>query len=333
MLNRRDIIGCAAAAPILGMTTGHAQAKTTLKWGNSLPGTHPVNVRAREAAAKITEATGGAIDIQIFPDSQLGSDSDMLSQVRSGALDIYTSAGVVMGVLVPAAGIINVPFAFSTYDKVWPAVDGDLGKQINKQISKVGLYAFDKYWDNGYRMITSATKPVKTVEDLKGFKIRVPASPLNLSLFRSLGAAPISMNLSEVYSALQTRLVDGQENPLVTIHTKGFFEVQKYCSLTNHLWDAFIVVTNMRKWMQLQPKHRDIIETNLNKSALEQRADVAALNNSLQSALESKGMAFINPDIASFKEALRKADFYSQWQKTYGSELWGALTKHAGTLG
>lgn len=334
MVTRRKFLQAAAATPILAtalpMRSAQA-AEIKWRWGNSFPISHPVNVRGLEACERIKKESGGQISIEIFPDGQLGSANDMLSQVRSGALDMTTNAGLGMAVLVPVAGIINMPFAFKNYDQAWAAVDGDLGKLINAQVEKLGLHAFDKYPDNGYRQITS-NKLIKSPDDLKGFKIRVPGSPLNLSLFRALGASPVSMDFNEVYTALQTKVVDGQENPLVLIDQKHFNEVQKYCALSNHLWDALMHVSNLKGWNEMPKNLRDIVARNLDQASVAERADVFKLNSSLQSSLEAKGMVFNKPDADAFRAALSKAGFYAQWQKTYGPEAWATLTKYSGPL-
>src|SRR5436189_6066561 len=141
--------------------------------------------------------------------------------------------------LVPAASINGIGFAFPDYDTVWKAMDGGLGAHVRGEIGKAGLVVMDKIWDNGFRQTTSSTRPINAPDDLKGFKIRVPVSPLWTSLFQSLGAAPAGINFSEVYTALQTHIVDGQENPLTLISLAKLFEVQKYASMTNHMWDGY----------------------------------------------------------------------------------------------
>ena len=252
-LDRRTLLAAAAlAAPALRFRPA-AAAEFTYKYANNLPLTHPMNQRAKEAVERIKDETGGRVEIQIFPNNQLGSDTDMLSQVRSGAIEFFTLSGLILSTLVPAASISGIGFAFKDYDAVWQAMDGPLGAHIRAQITKAGLIAMDNIWDNGFRQITSSTKPINTPEDLKGFKIRVPVSPLWTSLFQAFDAAPTSINFSEVYSALQTNVVDGQENPLAIISTAKLYEVQKYCSLTNHMWDGFWMLGNRRAWERLPP--------------------------------------------------------------------------------
>ena len=207
-----------------------------------------MNVRAKEMAAAIKAETNGRFDMQIFPNNQLGSDTDMLSQIRSGGVEFFTLSGLILATLVPAASINGIGFAFPDYDTVWKAMDGDLGAYVRGEITKANLVVMDKIWDNGFRQTTSSTKPINGPDDFKGFKIRVPVSPLWTSMFKAFDASPASINFSEVYSALQTKIVEGQENPLAIISTAKLYEVQKYCSLTNHMWDGFWFLANRRAW-------------------------------------------------------------------------------------
>ena len=151
----------------------------------------------------------------------------MFSQVRSGALDFMSTSGVNQTV-VPVGGINAVAFAFDDYSKVWAAMDGDLGAYVRAQFEKAGLHVFEKVLDNGFRNITTGAKPINAPEDLKGLKIRVPGNQLWVTMFNALGAAPTPINFGELYAALQTRIVDGQENPLALISSSKLYEVQKY---------------------------------------------------------------------------------------------------------
>jgi tripartite ATP-independent transporter DctP family solute receptor len=187
-------------------------------------------------------------------------------------------------------------------------------------------------WDNGYRQITSSTHPIATPDDLKGFKIRVPVSPLWTSMFKAFGAAPASININEAYSAMQTRIVEGQENPLALIDLYKFYEVQKFVSLSNHMWDGFWTLANGRVWAALPKDLQEVVERNLNEAARLERADVAALNASLQGALSQKGMGFNNTDAEQFRAALRKAGFYAEWKEKYGAEAWAVLESQVGAL-
>lgn len=336
-LSRRQFFGAvgAASATIAGAlpkASSAGQAEFTLKYANNLAPVHPMNVRAKEAADAIRRDTNGRVDLQIFPNGQMGSDTDMLSQVRSGAIDFFTLSGMVLANLVPVASVPGVGFAFKDYDHVWAAVDGDLGKHVREQIGKAGLVAMDKIWDNGFRQITTSTKPINTPADLHNFKIRVPVGPMWVSVFKTLGAAPTTINFNEVYSALQTKVVEGEENPLALIETSRFYEVQKFCSLTSHMWDGFWFLANGKSWNRLPKDLQQVLAHHINAAGVAERADVAALNKNLETGLKAKGLSFNSPQIDPFRAVLQKGGFYAEWRKKYGDEAWGLLEKYTGKL-
>ena len=334
-LSRRNVLRGAAAAATLAMPMRAAlaqKAEFTYKYANNLPLTHPMNIRAKEMTDAIRAETHGRVDIQVFPNNQLGSDTDMLSQLRSGGVEFFTLSGLILSTLVPAASISGIGFAFNDYASVWKAMDGDLGAHIRGQITKAGLVPMEKIWDNGIRQITSSPKPIATPADLKGFKIRVPVSPLWTSMFKALDAAPASINFAEVYSALQTKIVDGQENPLAIIATAKLFEVQKFCSLTNHMWDGFWFLANRHAWEKLPADVQAVVSRHIDAAGLKERADVAELNAGLQKDLAAKGMVFNQPDAAAFRDQLRKAGFYGEWKGKYGDDAWAILERSVGKL-
>lgn len=238
---RRRFLTVAAAVPLAGILTRPAgAAEFTLKFANGQDPTHPVNKRAAEAFECIKTATNGRVEINLFPSGQLGSDTDLLGQVRNGAIDYLNLSSSVLAILVPAAGIINTGFAFTSSDQVWTAMDGGLGAYVKRGIEKVGL----------------------------------PAAPILTSLFQALGAGPTPINFNELYSALQTKVVDGQENPLAVIATAKLNEVQKYCSLTSHVWDAYLVLGNRRSFERLPADVKEIVVRELDKAADDERQDI-----------------------------------------------------------
>ena len=308
-------------------------AEFSYKLANNLPATHPLNLRLVEAAARIREGTGGRVEVRVFPNNQLGSDTDVLGQLRLGAVEFFTLSGLILSTLVPPAAINGVGFAFRDYAQVWAAMDGKLGAFVRAQIAKHGILAMERIWDNGFRQTTSATKPIKTPQDFVGFKIRVPPSPLWTSMFKAFGAAPTSINFSEVYSALQTHLVDGQENPLAIIEVAKLYEVQKYCALTNHMWDGFWFLANGAAWKKLPAEMQAVFTKHVNEAALLERTDVEKLNAGLQSQLAAKGLVFNTVDATPFRDKLRSAGFYAEWHKKYGDAAWKLLESSVGSLG
>ena len=336
--DRRAVLkGSIGTAIGLGGTIGHRAAwaqgePLKLKLGNDLPATHSVNVRLREAVDAIAAETNGRVVISVFPNNQLGGDSDMMSQVRSGALEMATFPGTVLSTLVPTASLTGLGFAFTSYDEVWAAMDGEVGNYIRSRIEKLNLIPFDAAWDNGFRQITTSTHPIQTPGDLKNFKIRIPVVPLWVAMFSALGAAPVSIPLSEAYSALQTRIADGQENPLALIESSKFYEVQKYCSLTSHSWDGFWLLANGRVWRTLPADIQQIMAKHFNAAARTQRQDIVRANVELQKTLEAKGLTFNQADTGAFQQALTKTTFYKDARAKFGDEAWGLLQKYAGSV-
>jgi tripartite ATP-independent transporter DctP family solute receptor len=334
MIQRRQFLqaGAVASSALLpGLSMAQSKApEFKFKLGTDLPVTHSVNVRLKEAIAAIHGETGGRVAIELFPNNQLGSDSDMMSQLRSGALELATFPGTVMSTLIPTTALTGAGFLFSDYDKVWAAMDGPVGNYIRAAIEKTNLVPFNTVWDNGFRQITTSTRPIRTPEDLKNFKIRVPVVPLWVNMFRSLGAAPVSLPLSEAYQALQTKVADGQENPLALIDTAKFFEVQKYCSLTNHSWDGFWFVANKPLWQSLPNDIKQVMSRHINAAARRQRDDIARANVDLQKQLESKGLVFNTVDTTAFRKTLQAGGFYAQVKDRFGPEAWSLLQPYVG---
>jgi TRAP-type transport system periplasmic protein len=308
-------------------------AEFTWRYANNMVPTHPMNVHLQRAAEGIRRESGGRMEIQIFPNNQLGGDTDMLSQLRTGVIQLFNLSGLILATVVPVASINGIGFTFKDYDQVWAAMDGSLGAYLRSAIEKSGLFAFEKIWDNGYRQVTSSTHPINTPEDFKGFKIRVPVSPLWTSMFKRFGATPMTINFSEVYNALKTKFVDGQENPLSLIEANKFYEVQKYVSVTNHMWDGFWTLANGRAWAALPSVLQDIVAHNVNGAALEERQDIRKLNESLRDNLGQKGMIFSATDPEKFRGVLRSAGFYAEWKEKYGPEAWAVFERQVGALG
>ena len=320
------------ASSLLAMPQfAQAAPKVRLRYGTAFPVSHPGVTRIVEAAEAIKARTNGAVELQVYPNSQLGGEADMFTQVRSGALDFMSTSGVNQTV-VPVASINAVAFAFPDYDHVWGAMDGALGDHIRAAFGQVGLFVFPKMLDNGYRNITTAQKPIVTPADLAGMKIRVPGNRLWVTLFETLGAAPTPINFGELYAALQTHIVDGQENPLALIQSSKIYEVQKYIALTGHIWDGHHIFANNRRWEALPADMRAIIVEELSGAALKERADIISLNAKATEDMKAAGLVFNTVDTAPFRETLSKAGFYGKWKETFGTEAWGLLEKTSGTL-
>ena len=329
----KQIVGVAATALASGTVLAQGQNKFNLKIAISLPDSHPTPTALKAACAEILKESNGRLVIEVYPNGQLGSDTDTLSQVRSGAIDFICTAGQIYGNLAPATSITGIPFAFPDYPTVWKAVDGDLGTYLRTAFDKANLTPVGKFFDHGFRQVTSSSKPVTSPKDFVGMKIRVPATALQTALFKTLGASPATVPIGELYTALQTKVVDGQENALPTIEASKLYEVQKFCSYTSHMWEYFALVGNKRNWAALPEDLKALATRVIDAHALKQRAAHEALTASLEAKLKGAGMQFNKVDAKPFREALASAGFYAEGQKKFGADGWSLLQNYTGMLG
>ncbi|HMD01466.1 MAG TPA: TRAP transporter substrate-binding protein [Candidatus Baltobacteraceae bacterium] len=315
----------------IGMVRSPARAaQYQFKYGNDQSLSSPVTVRAIEMWKTIERETNGRLSVQTFPDSQLGGDTQMVAQLRSGALQFLTEAGAILGNVVPLAQMDGVAFAYKDETTAFAAMDGSLGAIIRDEIVQRGIHAFPNPWDNGFREIT-ANKPVRSAADLDGLKIRVPSSPLFVDLFRTLGATPTPINVSELYTSLQTHIVEAQENALININQSRLYEVQKTLNFSNHAWGCWWFLANLDMWNGLPPDIQQVVTRNVVKFAHLQRRDFAALTSSLTDKLHRLGMTLYSCDIPSFKARLKP--YYAKWKGEFGAKAWTELERYSGPLG
>ncbi len=328
----RFAVGAAAAFASIAVVRAPAKAaQFAYKMAHNLPVNHPLHVRMVECWTAVRNESGGKLDVQVFPNNILGGDTQVLSQLRVGGVQFFTLSGGILTSLVPVAAIQGVGFAFKDAKTTFAAMDGDVGRIVQRETDAKGLIAFDKIWENGFRQITSSTHPIAKVEDLDNFKIRTPPGRLWIDLFKTLGASPTPINLAEAYTALQTKVVDGQENPYAVIETTKFYEVQKYLSVTNHMWDGYWLLGNKDAFNALPPDVQAIVRRNTAKYSLLQRGDVARLNASLADKLGRRGLTINIADTSGFKRKLQP--FYTKWKGEFGDVAWNALEKYSGKLG
>ena len=329
----RFVAGSAATLASIAVLPRRANAaKWNYKYASNVSLDHPLNVQMKQCWAAVRAQTGGRLDVQVFPNNQLGGDTQVLQQLRSGAVEFFTLDGGILQSVVPVAAIQGVGFAFKDSAQAFAAMDGPLGDYVRGEIRKIGLYVHPKMWENGMRQITSSSKPIRNAGDLAGFKIRTPAGELWVDLFKSLGAAPGPLNFNEVYTALQTHVFDGQENPYAIIDVARLYEVQKYLSVTNHMWSAYHFLGNGDAWKALPPDVQRIVETNLTKYALLQRRDTQIRNDTLADKLARHGMVMNHADAPTMRAKLTAAGFYTKWKGKFGDQAWALLERTSGKL-
>jgi TRAP-type C4-dicarboxylate transport system substrate-binding protein len=289
--------------------------------------------RLVEAASEIATKSDGRIELSILPDSQLGGQLGLMSQVRGAGVEMAALTGQSLANDLGPLFVSSVGFAFDGYDKLWPAMDGDLGKAIRQQIElRLGMSAMSACWDLGFRQITTRKQPVRVAADLEGLKIRTPVDADMINLLRALKAAPLGLRIGELLPALRVGAIDAQEGSILLIDAAGLTEQQASCSLTNHVWDGQWLCANTRVWNQLPNPLKDVVAEALDAAGQRQRTDVVAQEAEVRQDLTKHGMTFNTVDPASFQSALRTAGYYGKAKVRVGDALWGVLEKYTGRL-
>ncbi|HEH9707672.1 TRAP transporter substrate-binding protein [Pasteurella multocida] len=242
------------AALVAGMAvfTASANAATTLRFGYEAPRSDTQHEAAKKFNELLKEKTKGEIKLSLFPDSTLGNAQTMISAVRGGTIDLEMSGSPNFSGLVPKSNVIDIPFIFQNREHAYAVLDGEIGQGLLKELEAQGLKGL-AFWEVGFRSFTNSKHPVKTPDDIKGLKVRTNQNPMYIQAFSILGANPVPMPLSELYTALETRAVDAQEHPVGIVWSAKLYEVQKHLSLTNHGYTPLIVVMNKAKFDGLSP--------------------------------------------------------------------------------
>lgn len=305
-----------------------------LRQFHNQPADSPLHKRLLEMWAAVKTETNGRVDVATFADNDNlpGSDPAALKMLVDGELDFFTLNGGLIGTVVPAVNVQGLPFAFHDEAQVYRAIDGDLGEYLAKEMAAKGIYAVPRAcFENGFRQITCSVRPIRTADDLKGIKMRTPDTPIYVECWRALGATPVVFNFNKIYEVLKSGEADAQDNPLNVAELLKLYEVQKYISLTNHIWSGFNLIANLKMWQGLPADVQRIIERNAEKYVKLQRNDTDKMNHELPPRLTQRGMMINQPDASTFRARL--GDYYARWKDTIGSKTWALLESHVGKLG
>jgi tripartite ATP-independent transporter DctP family solute receptor len=227
----------------------------TIRVSNGVNQDHPVGNGLTKMNQCVGEKSGGKMKLQGFWGGALGGDLQATQALRSGTQEmVITSSSPLVGIL-PDLGVFDLPFLFSNAKEADAVLDGPFGQYINEKLPAVGVVNLS-YWENGFRNLTNSRRPVEKVEDFSGVKVRVMQNNIFLDTFKTMGANAVPMAFGEVYTALETKAIDGQENPFVTIDTSKFSEVQKFLSVTNHAYTPFLVLYSKQLWDKLSPEEQ-----------------------------------------------------------------------------
>ncbi|MET3441716.1 tripartite ATP-independent transporter DctP family solute receptor [Variovorax paradoxus] len=327
MLFRRTLMTAAlVAGGLLASTGAIAQfADRTIKFTNGVNEDHPVGVGVKKMQEVLAAKTGGKMKIVAFWGGAAGGDLPATQALRAGTQEmVCTSSSPLVGI-VKELGAFDLPFLFANEKEADAVLDGPAGEYFNKKLEAAGLVNL-AYWENGFRNLTNSKKPVAKPEDFEGVKLRVMQNNIFLDSFKTLGANAVPMAFGEVFTALETRTIDGQENPFVTIETSKFSEVQKYLSVTRHAYTPFLILYSKKLWDQLNPQEQAVLREAAKEGQKVQREANRALNEKALANLR-KTMTVNDVSPAEQKRMLDKVKpVYDKNVPTIGAEAVGVVT-------
>ncbi|MBL6456439.1 TRAP transporter substrate-binding protein [Belnapia sp. T6] len=296
-ITRRTALALLAAPAVLG--TARAQA-TRLRLAHPHPETDSWHRASLRFADLVKERSGGALTVQVFPNGSLGSDPTIISAARGGTLDIALTGNPFFTGLAPKLNVLDLPFQFQDRRHVAAVLDGPIGNGLRAELEPAGLHALG-FWDIGFRNVTNSRRAVATPADLRGLKIRTTPNPAHIKAFQLLGANPAPMPFTELFTALETRAVDGQENPTTLILNARFFEVQRHLSLTRHAYTAGILAMSKTRLEALAPAQREVVIATAAEVTPQQRQMNEDAEAGSLAELKRRGMQIVEaPDRDAF---------------------------------
>ena len=288
-------------------------APVTLKLGHIAEPENPYGQGADHFAKLVKERSNGEIIIQVYPSSQLGNQRDLVEGLTFGTVDMTLTGTAVLGNFVPEVSIFDLPFLFRDVQHAYKALD-TVGMELCKKGEARGMITL-AIWENGIRHMTNNARPIVKPEDMKGLKFRVMEQPVYIELMKALGASPTPMAMSELYTALQKGVIDGQENPLAHIATKRFYEVQKYISLTGHTYAPELVMISAIAWKKLTPEQQALLRKAAEDTRDWQRQLCRDKEGDFLKIIKESGKAQVNDNVdkAAFAKATRGVwDLYTK---------------------
>jgi len=314
--------GCGGKAP--REQAGKQEFRAQFKLATMTPATHTYNQGANRFAELIKERTNGRIQITVYPDGQLGKgERELLEALQQGTVDLYVGSTGPVGGFSPSMMIVDVPFLFRDYAHVDKVLDGPIGRQLLDDLEKAGLKGL-AFWENGFRNLTNSKRPVRAPEDAKGLKIRTMENQVHITAWKAVGVNPTPMAWGEVYGALQQKVVDGQENPVAVIYTSKLYEVQKYLSMTQHVYSPAPIIMSLKKWQTMPKEDQEIFLKTALEVAAWQRKLGRDSEEKMLTELAQKGMTVVRDvDKAAWQRAMQPA--FEEFSKQFGKEKIDAI--------
>ncbi|MEG9488172.1 TRAP transporter substrate-binding protein [Mannheimia indoligenes] len=281
-----------------------AQAESNFRFAYEAPRSDTQHIAAKKFNDLLQEKSNKSIKLSLFPDSTLGNAQTAISGVRGGTIDLAMSSSSNFTGLVSKLNVIDIPFIFKDRNHAYAALDGEIGQGLLKSLEEQGLKGL-AFWEVGFRAFSNSKHPITKPDDIKGLKIRTNQNPMYIQAFSILGANPVPMPLSELYTALETKAVDAQEHPIGIFWSAKLYEVQKYFSFTNHGYTPLIVVMNKAKFDALSPEQQKVLFETAQEAGQYQRQLNLENEQKIIDSLKKAGIEFVdNLDTTPFKDAV-----------------------------
>jgi tripartite ATP-independent transporter DctP family solute receptor len=287
----RSLAAAGLALALAGSAFAQDVQERVIRFGHLNNADHPVSFGVKRFAELLAAKSGGKMKVQEFPASQLGNEMQQQSALQGGVQQMSAPATTSLAGIVKEFGLVDFPFSVNTFAQADALLDGPLGQALIAKLPEKGLVALG-YWDLGFRNVTNSKRPITKPEDLEGLKIRVIPNPVFLDTFKAFKANPVPMPFAELYGALESKAVDGQENPYAVILSNKFYEVQKFVSATNHVYAANIVLVSKKFWDSLTPTEQKMMREAADEARGYQRQVSRAAAQKAVGELQAKGAQF-----------------------------------------
>nr|WP_263597256.1 TRAP transporter substrate-binding protein [Metabacillus idriensis] len=278
------LIGCSSQGTEKTTNSSNSGGKISIKLAHAASETHQNQIAADEFKKLVEEKSNGSIEVKVYPNAKLGSEKDAIEGILNGTIDMTTvAADSSLANVVPEMNLFGLPFLFKDREHVYSVLDGDIGKKLLQKVDEKGMKGLG-FWEVGFRQMTTNDKPIVKPDDMKGLKMRVQPAPVWQEFMKSLGANPTAVNFNELYSALEQGIVDGQENPIPSIMSSRFYEVQKQVSITNHSYTAGPVLISKKLYDLITGEQKNGLRSQFRK---QQHSSVKHLQKPRKSQLKS----------------------------------------------
>ena len=318
----KRILGVALTATFIFLTfvtnLSFAAQTINLKLGHAVAPEHPYHLGAVKFADLVAKNSGNKIKIDVYPSTQLGNERDMVEGLQLGTIDLVVTSTGPLGGFVPKMFVVDLPFLFRDREHAYKVLDGPIGRELLDAFAAKGIKGL-AFWENGFRQITNNVRPIEKPEDLKGIKIRTMENKVHLAAFRAFGASPTPMAWSEVYTALQQKTIDGQENPIAIIYHQKIYEVQKYLALTGHFYSPTPLLMSLKVFNSLPRDLQKIMLDAALECATYERNLLRDSEAKQLAEIKAKGILVTTPNKKAFQEAA--SPVYKEFRDQFGKEM------------